>query len=45
MSSKGIPQIACVMGSCTAGGVYIPAMADESIIVANQGTIFLLDHP
>ena len=45
MSSKGIPQIACVMGSCTAGGAYIPAMADESIIVANQGTIFLAGPP
>src|SRR5258705_1202698 len=41
MSSKGIPQIACVMGSCTAGGAYVPAMSDESIIVREQGTIFL----
>ncbi len=41
MSAKGIPQIAVVMGSCTAGGAYIPAMSDESIIVKNQGTIFL----
>ena len=41
MSSKGIPQIAVVMGSCTAGGAYIPAMADESIIVKEQGTVFL----
>ncbi|KAJ1938388.1 hypothetical protein FBU59_004455, partial [Linderina macrospora] len=41
MSGMGIPQIAVVMGSCTAGGAYVPAMADESIIVKNQGTIFL----
>src|SRR6185503_4879736 len=41
MSAKGIPQIACVMGSCTAGGAYVPAMSDESVIVRNQGTIFL----
>ncbi len=45
MSSKGIPQIAVVMGSCTAGGAYIPAMADESIIVKEQGTIFLGGPP
>jgi len=45
MSSEGIPQIACVMGSCTAGGAYVPAMADESIIVRNQGTIFLGGPP
>ncbi|MGY0216667.1 carboxyl transferase domain-containing protein [Endozoicomonadaceae bacterium StTr2] len=45
MSSKGIAQIAVVMGSCTAGGAYIPAMADESIIVRNQGTIFLAGPP
>ena len=45
MSSKGISQIAVVMGSCTAGGAYIPSMADESIIVANQGTIFLGGPP
>ena len=45
MSSKGIPQIACVMGSCTAGGAYVPAMSDESIIVRNQGTIFLAGPP
>ncbi|ELU14608.1 hypothetical protein CAPTEDRAFT_180561 [Capitella teleta] len=45
MSSKGIPQIAVVMGSCTAGGAYMPAMADESIIVKNQGTIFLAGPP
>ncbi|MCW5622230.1 MAG: methylcrotonoyl-CoA carboxylase, partial [Burkholderiales bacterium] len=41
MSALGIPQIAVVMGSCTAGGAYVPAMSDESIIVRNQGTIFL----
>jgi 3-methylcrotonyl-CoA carboxylase beta subunit len=41
MSAAGIPQIACVMGSCTAGGAYVPAMSDESVIVKNQGTIFL----
>jgi 3-methylcrotonyl-CoA carboxylase beta subunit len=41
MSADGIPQIAIVMGSCTAGGAYVPAMADENVIVANQGTIFL----
>lgn len=45
MSAKNIPQIACVMGSCTAGGAYVPAMADESIIVKNQGTIFLAGPP
>lgn len=45
MSSKGIPQIAVVMGSCTAGGAYVPAMADESIIVRQQGTIFLAGPP
>ncbi len=45
MSAEGIPQIAVVMGSCTAGGAYIPAMADESIIVRNQGTIFLGGPP
>lgn len=45
MSSKGIPQIAVVMGSCTAGGAYVPAMADESIIVRRQGTIFLAGPP
>ena len=41
MSAAGIPQIAVVMGSCTAGGAYVPAMSDEAIIVRNQGTIFL----
>lgn len=45
MSAEGIPQIAAVMGSCTAGGAYVPAMADESIIVKNQGTIFLGGPP
>lgn len=45
MSAKNIPQIAVVMGSCTAGGAYVPAMADESIIVKNQGTIFLAGPP
>ncbi|MFC7290609.1 carboxyl transferase domain-containing protein [Hirschia litorea] len=45
MSAKGIPQIACVMGSCTAGGAYVPAMCDESIIVRGQGTIFLAGPP
>jgi len=41
MSAKRIPQIACVMGSCTAGGAYVPAMSDETVIVRDQGTIFL----
>jgi 3-methylcrotonyl-CoA carboxylase beta subunit len=45
MSAQGIPQIAVVMGSCTAGGAYVPAMADESIIVKQQGTIFLAGPP
>lgn len=45
MSAKNIPQIAVVMGSCTAGGAYVPAMSDESIIVKNQGTIFLGGPP
>ncbi len=45
MSAKGIPQIAVVMGSCTAGGAYVPAMADVSIIVRDQGTIFLAGPP
>ena len=45
MSALGIPQIAVVMGSCTAGGAYVPAMSDESIIVKNQGTIFLAGPP
>src|SRR5207248_2702619 len=45
MSAQGIPQIAIVMGSCTAGGAYVPAMSDESIIVRDQGTIFLGGPP
>jgi 3-methylcrotonyl-CoA carboxylase beta subunit len=45
MSAMGIPQIAVVMGSCTAGGAYVPAMSDESVIVRNQGTIFLGGPP
>ena len=45
MSAKSIPQIAVVMGSCTAGGAYVPAMSDESIIVKDQGTIFLGGPP
>src|SRR6056297_403187 len=45
MSAAGIPQIAAVLGSCTAGGAYLPAMSDEAIIVSNQGTIFLGGPP
>jgi 3-methylcrotonyl-CoA carboxylase beta subunit len=45
MSAAGIPQVAVVLGSCTAGGAYVPAMCDESIIVRNQGTIFLGGPP
>jgi 3-methylcrotonyl-CoA carboxylase beta subunit len=45
LSAQGIPQIAVVMGSCTAGGAYVPAMSDETIIVRNQGTIFLAGPP
>jgi 3-methylcrotonyl-CoA carboxylase beta subunit len=45
MSGKGIPQIAAVLGSCTAGGAYVPAMSDEAVIVRNQGTIFLGGPP
>jgi acetyl-CoA carboxylase carboxyltransferase component len=45
MSADGIPQIAVVMGSCTAGGAYVPAMSDEAVIVRNQGTIFLGGPP
>jgi 3-methylcrotonyl-CoA carboxylase beta subunit len=45
LSAQGIPQIASVMGSCTAGGAYVPAMSDESVIVRNQGTIFLGGPP
>ena len=45
MSAQGIPQLAAVLGSCTAGGAYVPAMADEAVIVRNQGTIFLGGPP
>jgi acetyl-CoA carboxylase carboxyltransferase component len=45
MSGKGIPQIAAVLGSCTAGGAYVPAMSDETVIVKGQGTIFLAGPP
>ena len=45
MSAAGIPQIAAVLGSCTAGGAYVPAMSDEAVIVQNQGTIFLGGPP
>ena len=45
LSAQGIPQIASVMGSCTAGGAYVPAMSDETVIVRNQGTIFLGGPP
>ncbi|MBD0322750.1 MAG: methylcrotonoyl-CoA carboxylase [Aldersonia sp.] len=45
MSAKGIPQIAAVLGSCTAGGAYVPAMSDQAVIVRNQGTIFLGGPP
>lgn len=45
MSARGIPQIAVVMGSCTAGGAYLPSMSDQTIIVKNQGTIFLAGPP
>ena len=45
MSAAGIPQVAIVMGSCTAGGAYVPAMADQTVIVRNQGTIFLAGPP
>jgi 3-methylcrotonyl-CoA carboxylase beta subunit len=45
MSAEGIAQIACVMGSCTAGGAYVPAMSDETVIVRGQGTIFLGGPP
>ena len=45
MSASGIPQIAVVMGSCTAGGAYVPAMSDVTIIVKEQGTIFLAGPP
>ncbi|WP_415839339.1 carboxyl transferase domain-containing protein, partial [Nocardioides zeicaulis] len=45
MSARGIPQVASVMGSCTAGGAYVPAMSDETVIVRDQGTIFLGGPP
>jgi 3-methylcrotonyl-CoA carboxylase beta subunit len=45
MSARGIPQLSAVMGSCTAGGAYIPAMSDETVIVKNQGTVFLGGPP
>src|SRR5216117_693444 len=45
LSSLGIPQVAVVMGSCTAGGAYVPAMSDETVIVREQGTIFLGGPP
>src|SRR5689334_19407522 len=45
LSSRGIAQIAAVLGSCTAGGAYVPAMSDETVIVRNQGTIFLGGPP
>ena len=45
LSALGVPQIACAMGSCTAGGAYVPAMSDESVIVRRQGTIFLGGPP
>ena len=45
MSEEGVPQIALVLGSCTAGGAYVPAMADESVIVKGNGTIFLAGPP
>src|SRR5213078_4167088 len=45
MSAREIPQIAAVLGSCTAGGAYVPAMSDETVIVRNQGTIFLGGPP
>src|SRR5204863_2832944 len=45
MSARGIPQVAAVLGSCTAGGAYVPAMSDEAVIVRGQGTIFLGGPP
>ena len=45
MSAKGIPQIAVVLGSCTAGGAYVPAMSDEVIMVKKRGTVFLGGPP
>jgi len=45
MSAAAIPQVALVMGSCTAGGAYVPAMSDETVIVRGTGTIFLGGRP
>ena len=45
MSARGIPQVSVVMGLCTAGGAYVPAMSDENVIVRNQGTVFLGGPP
>ena len=45
LSSQGIPQLAVVMGSCTAGGAYVPAMSDQAIIVKGNGTVFLGGPP
>src|SRR4030095_7908568 len=45
MSARGIPQISAVLGSCTAGGAYVPAMSDETVIVKGRGTIFLAGPP
>ena len=45
MSAAGIPQLACVLGMCTAGGAYVPAMSDESVIVKGNGTIYLAGPP
>ena len=45
LSSMGIPQISAVLGSCTAGGAYVPAMSDENIIVSGNGTVFLAGPP
>ena len=45
MSAQGIPQISAVLGSCTAGGAYVPAMSDENVIVSGNGTIFLAGPP
>src|ERR1700677_1126009 len=45
LSARGVPQLACVMGSCTAGGAYVPAMSDEAIVVKDTGTIFLGGPP
>jgi 3-methylcrotonyl-CoA carboxylase beta subunit len=45
MSAQAIPQVCAVLGSCTAGGAYVPAMSDENVIVKNQGTIFIGGPP